>query len=73
MTPEKAEQMGVEFCSTPLEAATGSDILSVHLPAIPDTKHFINAKLLEAMNDGGFVVNTSRNSLLNESDLLEAY
>ena len=72
LTPEKAEQIGVEFCSTPLEAATGSDILSVHLPAIPDTKHFINAKLLETMNDGGFVINTSRNSLLNEADLLKA-
>ena len=59
LTPEKAEQMGVEFCSTPLEAATGSDILSVHLPANPDTKHFINATLLEA-EDGG-VINTSRN------------
>lgn len=72
LTPEKAEQLGVEFCSTPLDAATGSDILSVHLPAVPATKHFINADLLEAMNDGGFVINTSRNSLLNERDLLES-
>ena len=32
--------MGIEFCSTP-EATTGSDILSVHLPAI-QTQHFIN-------------------------------
>ena len=72
LTPEKAEEMGISFCSTPLEAATGSDILSVHLPSVPDTKHFINAELLKAMNDGGFVINTSRNSLLNESALLEA-
>ena len=45
LTPEKAEQMGIEFV-VPLEAATGSDILSVHLPAIPDTKHFINAGII---------------------------
>lgn len=72
LTPEKAEAMGVEYCASPIEAATGSDILTVHLPSVPATKHFINADLLNAMNDGGFVVNTSRNSLLNEADLLTA-
>ena len=72
LTPTAAEQLGVEYCATPLDAATGSDILSVHLPAVPATKHFINAELLNVMNDGGFVINTSRNSLLNESDLTAA-
>ena len=72
LTLEKAERMGIEFCGTPLEAASGSDILSIHLPAVTETKNFINAELLESMNDGGFVINTSRNSLLNEEDLLEA-
>ncbi len=72
LTPEQAAELGVEFCATPLDAATHADILTVHLPAVADTKHFIDATLLNAMNDGGFVINTSRNSLLNEADLLSA-
>lgn len=69
LTPEKASAMGVEYCASPIEAATGADILTVHLPAVADTKHFINAALLNAMNDGGFVINTSRNTLLDEAAL----
>lgn len=72
LTPEAAQKLGVEYCATPTEAATGADILSVHLPSVPATKNFINADLLTAMNDNGFVINTSRNSLLNESELLTA-
>ena len=72
LTPDAADLLGVEYCASALEAATASDILSVHLPAVPATKNFINAELLNAMNDGGFVINTSRNSLLNEVDLLTA-
>ncbi len=72
LTPDAADLLGIEYCSTPLEAATDSDILSVHLPAVPATKNFVNSELLNAMNDGGFVINTSRNSLLNERDLLSA-
>ena len=72
LTPAGADLLGIEYCATPLDAATGSDILSIHLPAVPATKDFVNAELLNAMNDGGFVINTSRNSLLNEVDLLTA-
>lgn len=72
LTPKQAETLGVEFCATPLEAASNADILTVHLPAVADTKNFVDATLLNAMNDGGFVINTSRNSLLNETDLLSA-
>ena len=72
MTPTKAEALGVEYCATPLEAARCADILSVHLPALASTKDFICADLLNVMNDEGFVINTSRNSLLNEADLLQA-
>lgn len=72
LTPDDAQRLGVEYCHTPLEAAKGADILSVHLPAVPETKHFINSELLTVMNDDGFVINTSRNSLLNEADLLIA-
>ena len=72
LTKETAKTLGVQFCSTPLEAATGADILSVHLPAVSTTKHFINKDILNSMNDGGLVINTSRNSLLDEAALVQA-
>jgi len=72
LTPQRALELGVEYCATALEAASDVDILTVHLPAVEDTKGFINATLLNAMRDEGLVINTSRNSLLNEQDLLAA-
>lgn len=70
LTPAKANQLGVTYASTPVDACQGADIITVHLPSVPATEHFINDELLNAMNDNGFVINTSRNSLLDESALL---
>ena len=72
LTPEKAKQMGVTFCKTPIEAAQNSDIVTVHLPAKPNTKGLLNKEIFDVMNHGALVINTSRETLLNEQDLLEA-
>lgn len=72
LTPERAKELGVQYAETPIDAVQNADIVTVHLPSVSSTKDFINADILNAMNDNGFVINTSRNSLLNEEDLLEA-
>ena len=73
---EKAEKLGVTYCPTPLDATSGADILTVHLPSTPDTKNILNYELLSSLRKGATVINTSRGALLEETylqDLSEIY
>ena len=49
-----------------------SDILSLHLPATPETKGIISRKTLARMGAGSILVNTSRGDLIREQALAEA-
>ena len=48
------------------------DIVSIHLPATPQTKGLFNKQLFSYMKDGAYLVNTSRQDIVVEDDLLEA-
>ncbi|MBM3860289.1 MAG: hypothetical protein FJ395_11640 [Verrucomicrobia bacterium] len=49
-----------------------SDVISVHLPSIPETRHFINATRLSWMKPTAFLVNTARGAVLDEAALYDA-
>ena len=72
LTPELAEQMEIGYCRTPQELAEKSDIVSVHLAATPETKHFISAGFLDGMKDGSILVNTSRGEIVDTEALKKA-
>ena len=48
-----------------------SDIISLHCPAGPDGKPEIDAGAIEKMNDGVYIINTARASLLDDKAVLE--
>lgn len=47
-----------------------SDLISLHCPLTPSTRHIINAKSIDKMKKGVFVVNTSRGALIDSEALL---
>jgi D-3-phosphoglycerate dehydrogenase len=49
-----------------------ADIISLHCPLLPQTRHMINAESIAKMKAGVLLVNTARGPLVNESDLAEA-
>ncbi len=49
-----------------------SDVVSLHLPATPDTIGFVDADLLALMKPTAYLINTSRGILLNEIDVAQA-
>ena len=56
-----------------LEAlAAEADVLSLHCPGGPTTRHLVDAALLARMKPDAILVNTSRGSLVNERDLAQA-
>ena len=49
-----------------------SDYLSLHVPLLPTTKHFIGAAELRAMKKTAYLVNTSRGPVVDEAALARA-
>lgn len=49
-----------------------SDIISLHVPETPETRHMINKETLAMMKKSVLLVNTARGGLVNEKDLYDA-
>ena len=49
-----------------------SDIVSLHLPLVPETRHIINAGSLARMKPGAILINTGRGGLIDQAALVEA-
>ena len=49
-----------------------SDIISLHLPLVKETRHIINKHTLGMMKPHALVINTGRGELVNTADLLDA-
>lgn len=49
-----------------------SDIVSLHVPLLPSTKHLINKESLNLMKKDAFLINTSRGPVIDEVALVEA-
>lgn len=49
-----------------------SDILTLHVPLLDQTREMLNAKSLARMKDGVRIINTARGELINEKDLVKA-
>ena len=50
-----------------------ADIVSLHLPLTKETKNLINKSSFSKMQKQPIIINTSRGSVVNENDLIEAY
>jgi D-3-phosphoglycerate dehydrogenase len=48
------------------------DIVTIHLPATPQTKGLFNKQMFSYMKTGAYLINTSRHDIIVEDDLLEA-
>jgi (S)-sulfolactate dehydrogenase len=62
---------GVERCTLESLLAT-ADVISLHTPLTPETRHMIDAKAIAKMRSGAIVVNAARGGVLDETALVEA-
>ena len=49
-----------------------SDIISLHLPLLPETRHLLRAETFGKMKKGVFLINTSRGKLIQTRALIDA-
>lgn len=69
--PDAERAFGAE--RRPLEELlAGSDIVTLHVPATPETKHLLNRERFRWMKPGAFLINASRGAVVEESALVEA-
>lgn len=48
------------------------DVISLHMPSLPETKGMLNAERFAQMKDGIFIVNCARGDIIDEEALYEA-
>jgi D-3-phosphoglycerate dehydrogenase len=68
---ERASEIGVDLLSLD-EVIKRADILTVHTPMLPETKHLIGYRAFEICKKGMRLINCARGGLVDEQALLEA-
>lgn len=70
--PATAGPADAERVSSLEELLRRSDVVSLHCPATPETRHLINATTLGYMPSHAYLVNTARGDVIDEAALTDA-
>lgn len=69
---EHASKGEFQFCDSLEELLKVSDVVSLHRPARPDTRHLINRQTLASMKPSSILINTARAELIDTAALAQA-
>jgi len=69
--PEVLEELEAEFIALE-QLLQRSDVVSIHVPLTPQTRHMIGEKEIALMKNGAFIINTSRGQIIDEKALYKA-
>jgi D-3-phosphoglycerate dehydrogenase / 2-oxoglutarate reductase len=72
LTPEKAQQLGVERCSSVDDLFRQADIVSLHVALKPDTRQLVNAARLALLKPNAILINTARGEVVDSAALRTA-
>lgn len=67
---EKVKEIGGRYVDFD-ELIKSSDIISLHCPLIPQTRHMIDRDSIEKMKDGVMIINTSRGALIDTPAVID--
>ncbi|WP_315366048.1 NAD(P)-dependent oxidoreductase [Prevotella koreensis] len=65
------EKSGVKAVDSQEALFETCDIVSLHIPATPETKESINYALVNKLNKGSILVNTARKEVINEPEIIK--
>jgi glyoxylate reductase/D-3-phosphoglycerate dehydrogenase len=68
---ETEAALGLTFWDLP-DLISGSDVISLHVPLLPETRHLIGAAELNSMKPTALLVNTARGEVIDEEALARA-
>jgi len=67
----ECEALGARYVALP-ELFADSDVITLHCPLTPQTRHLIDAQALQQMKPGVMLINTSRGALIDTPSVTEA-
>jgi lactate dehydrogenase-like 2-hydroxyacid dehydrogenase len=70
--PDVAKALGAERRAELEELLREADFVSLHCPALPETRHLMNRERFGKMRPEAFLVNTARGDVVDEAALVEA-
>lgn len=68
----RAVDLGIIMRGSLPELISTSDIVSLHVPSSPETRHLVDETFLSHMRPGSILLNTSRGEVIDEAALLQA-
>lgn len=69
LSPAAARDLGAEWVE--LDDLLGrSDVVSLHAPSLPETRHMLDSRRLELLRDGTTLINTARGALVDQDALI---
>ena len=68
---EAIEAAGVHAVDSTEDLFDACDIVSLHIPATPETKNSINYDLVNRLPKGGVLINTARKEVIDETGLMK--
>jgi lactate dehydrogenase-like 2-hydroxyacid dehydrogenase len=71
-SPDEAAALGAEPRSNLEQVLEEADFVSLHCPALPETRHLMNRERLARMRRSAFLINTARGDVVEEAALVEA-
>lgn len=72
LSKELTDALGGAECVTNEELLSRADVVTIHIPLIPATRHFINAGKLALMKESAYLINASRGPIVEEAALIDA-
>jgi glyoxylate reductase len=66
------EEMGATYHESPETLLEVADVLSLHFPATPETKGFLNEERIAKLPENAIVVNTARGDVVDDGALIGA-
>jgi D-3-phosphoglycerate dehydrogenase / 2-oxoglutarate reductase len=72
LTPEKAQQLGVERCGSVDDVFRQADIVTLHLALKPDTRKLVSAARLALLKPNAILINTARGEVIDQAALRAA-
>lgn len=66
------KETGAEFVAKPEALLSASDVVTIHVPLLPETRHFMDERRLFLMKRGAYLINTSRGPVIDERALVKA-
>ncbi|MEO1191914.1 MAG: NAD(P)-dependent oxidoreductase [Pseudomonadota bacterium] len=70
--PATVATCGASLCGSIDELVAQADFLSLHCPVGPETRHLVDARRLNLMKPGAFLINTARGDMVDGQALLHA-